>query len=60
MNRLGLHEVCRRYIEEQRLAAHVTEEQVAESLLDQFKRAVWVEPQLLTVEATDVDPAGSA
>jgi len=38
----------------------MTDEQAAESLLDQFKRAVGAELELLTVATTDVDPAGTA
>ena len=56
-NRLGLRELCQRYVDDQWVADHMTDEQAAESLLDQFKRAVRVELELLTVEATDVDPA---
>jgi len=37
-NRLGLREICQDYIDEQWLAAHMTNEQAAESLLDQLKR----------------------
>ena len=56
-NRLGLRELCQRYVDDQWVADYMTDEQAAESLLDQFKRAVRVELELLTVEATDVDPA---
>ena len=49
-NRLGLRELCQRYVDEQWVAAHMTDEQAAESLLDQFKRAVRAELELLTVE----------
>jgi len=59
-NRLGLRELCQRYVDEQWVAAHMTDEQAAESLLDQFKRAVRAVLELLTVESNDVDPAGSA
>jgi len=50
-NRLGLRELCQRYVDDQWHAAHMTDEQAAESLLDQFKRAVRAELELLTVEA---------
>jgi hypothetical protein len=59
-NRLGLRELCQRYVDEQWFAVHMTDEQAAESLLDQFKRTVRAELELLTVEATDVDPTVSA
>jgi hypothetical protein len=59
-NRLGLRELCQQYVGEQWLAAHMTDEQAAESLLDQFKRAVRAELELLTVEATGIDPSGRA
>jgi hypothetical protein len=39
-NRLGLRELCQRYVDGQWHAAHMTDEQAAEALLDQFKRAV--------------------
>jgi hypothetical protein len=54
-NRLGLRALCQRYVEEQWVAAHMTDVQAAESLLDQFKRAVKAELELLTVEATTVE-----
>jgi len=54
-NRLGLRQLCQRYVEDQWVAAHMTDEQAAESLLDQFKRAVRTELELLTVEATSVE-----
>ena len=52
-NRLGLRELCERYVNDQWFAAHMTNAQVAESLLDQFKRAVQGELELLTVECID-------
>ena len=54
-NRFGLRELCQRYVNEQWHAAHMTDEQAAESLLDQFKRAVGAKLELLTVTA--VTPA---
>ena len=48
-NKLGLREVCERYVNEQWLASHMTPDQAAESVLDQFKRAVAAELELLTV-----------
>ena len=60
-NRLGLRELCQRYVDKQWLAAHMTDEQAAESLLDQFKRMVRAELVLLTVEARSNtnSPSGS-
>jgi hypothetical protein len=58
-NRLGLRELFQRYIDEQWVAAHMTYEQAAESLLDQFERPVRAELELLTVAATGVDRPGS-
>ena len=49
-NRLGLREVCQRYVDDQWVAAHMTDEQAVEALLDLFKRAVRAELDLLTVE----------
>ena len=37
-NKLGLREVCERYVNEQWLADHMTPEQAEESVLEQFKR----------------------
>jgi len=48
-NHLGLREVCLRYVDEQWVAAPMTDGQAAESLLDQFTRAVRAELELLTV-----------
>lgn len=42
-NKLGLREVLERYVNEQWLADHMAPEQAAESVLDQFKRAVAAE-----------------
>jgi len=52
-NRLGLRELCERYVNDQWFAAHASDELVAEALLDQFKRAVQPELELLTVECID-------
>jgi hypothetical protein len=38
-----IRELCQRYVDEQWVAAHMTDQQAAESLLDQFKRAVRAE-----------------
>jgi len=54
-NRLGLRELCERYCNDQWLAAQVTAEQAAQSVLDQFKRAVAGELALLAVECVEVD-----
>ena len=58
-NRLGIRELCQRYIDGRWLAAHMSDEQAAESLLDQFKRAVRAELELLVVTATSVDLRGA-
>ena len=49
-SRLGLRELCEAYCNDQYVAAHMTPEQAAESVLDQFKRAVAGELELLVVE----------
>ena len=49
-NKLGLREVCERYVNDQWLAEHMTPSQAAESVLDQFKRAVAAEFELTAVE----------
>ena len=53
LNNLGLRELCEDYCNDQWLAAHMTPEQAAESVLDQFKRAVRGELELLEVECVD-------
>lgn len=52
-NRLGFRELCEEYANDQWLAAHMTPEQAAESVLDQFKRAVRGELELLEVECVE-------
>jgi hypothetical protein len=54
-NRLGLRELCERYVNDQWFAAHASDELAAEALLDQFKRAVRSELELLEVTCFDVD-----
>ena len=51
-NRLGLRELCQQFTEERWVAEHLTPEQAAESVLDEFKRAVLAELELLQVEST--------
>jgi hypothetical protein len=50
LDRLGLRALCEQYVNDQWFAAHMTDEQAAEALLDQFKRAVAGELELLVVE----------
>ena len=52
-NALGLRELCEAYCHDQWLAAHMTAEQAADSVLDQFKRAVRAELELLEVACVD-------
>jgi hypothetical protein len=52
-NQLGLRELCQRYCDERWIAAHMTPEQAAGSLSDEFKRAVRQELEML--EAVCVD-----
>ena len=54
-NRLRLRELCEAWCNEQWVAAHMTSEQAAESLLDSFKRAMRQELELIEVKAVDVD-----
>jgi hypothetical protein len=57
-NRLGLRKLCETWCNDQWwVAAHMTPEQVAESLLDCFKRAARQELELLEVECLDVFPS---
>jgi hypothetical protein len=50
-NRLGSRELCEHYVNDQWFAAHASDELAAEALLDQFKRAVLGELELLEVRA---------
>jgi hypothetical protein len=54
-NRLDLRELCERNVNDQWFAAHASNELVPEALLDQFKRAVRSELELLGVTCFDVD-----
>jgi hypothetical protein len=56
-NQLGLRELCERYVNDQWFAAHASNELAAEALLDQFKRAVRGELELLDVQCEDVPAA---
>jgi hypothetical protein len=49
-NRLGLRELCEAWCNDQWVAAHMTPDQAAESLLDCFQRAVRQELELLEVD----------
>lgn len=57
-NRLGLRKICEQFANDQWSAAHMTPEQAADALLDQFRRAVLQELELLQVECKD-DEASS-
>ena len=52
-NKLCFRELCEAWCNEQRVAAHMTSQQAAESLLDTFKRAVRRELELLEVECVE-------
>ena len=54
-NKLGLRELLQRYVDDQWTADHYTDEQRAEILLDQFKRAILSELELL-----DLKPANDS
>lgn len=56
-NRLGLRELCEHFANDQWSAAHMTAEQAADALLEQFRRAVLQELELLQVECVDDDMA---
>jgi hypothetical protein len=51
-NRLGLRELLQRYADEQWVAAHMTPEQAAASVLDCFKRSVAGELEMLGLGET--------
>ena len=59
-NRLGLRELCQQFVDGEWVAAHFTDEQAAESVLDRFKRAVLGELELLTVEVRGVGASGES
>ena len=52
-NKLGLSELLQRYADEQWVAAHMTTDQAAASVLDCFKRAVNQELELLEMECVE-------
>jgi hypothetical protein len=52
-NRLGLRELCESYANDQWIAAHMTPEQAAESVLDCFRRAVLAELEMLEVSCVE-------
>ena len=52
-NRLGLRELCERYANEQWVAAHMTPEQAAASVLECFKLAVHQELELLELQCEE-------
>jgi hypothetical protein len=54
-NLLRLRELCERFANDQWTAAHMTPEQAADALLDQFRRAVLQELELLQVECVEGD-----
>jgi hypothetical protein len=53
LQNLGLRELCQRYCDERWIAAHLTPEQAAESVLDEFKRVVQQVMELLEVESAE-------
>ena len=55
LNRLGLSELLQRYADEQWVAAHMTPDQAAVSVLDSFKRAVRQELELIELECRETD-----
>ena len=52
-NRIGLRELLQRYADEQWIAAHMTPDQAAESVLDCFKRSVRQELELLDLDCRE-------
>ena len=54
-DRLGLVELCQRFTAEQWLPAHMLPHEAAARVLDQFKRAVVGELEMLQVECTEAD-----
>lgn len=52
-NRLDLRESCEQFANDQWSASHMTAEQAAEALQEQFRRAVLQELELLQVECED-------
>lgn len=52
-NRLGLRELCEAFCNDQWIAAHMTPEQAAESVLEQFRRTVLAELEMLEVDCIE-------
>lgn len=57
LNRLGLREICEQFANDQWSAAHMTPEQAAEALREQFRRVVLQELELLQIECKDEEAA---
>jgi hypothetical protein len=57
-NNRGLRELCQRYCDERWVAAQLTPEQAAESVLDEFKKAIRQELELLEVECVEGPATG--
>lgn len=57
-DRLGLRELCEQFANDQWSAAHMTPEQAADALREQFRRAVLQELELLQVECVDNEAVG--
>ena len=55
----ALRELCQRYCDERWFTNHMTPKQAAESVLDEFKRAVRQELELLEVNCVDRDARGN-
>ena len=58
-NKLGLRELCQHYCDQRWVAAHMTPEPAAESVLDEFKKAIRQELELLEVECVEEKSGGS-
>jgi hypothetical protein len=52
-NRLGLRELCQRFVNELWVPAHLADEQAAAFALDQFRRTLLAELEMIDVSCSD-------
>lgn len=52
-NQLGLRELCQRFTDERWIAGRLTPDQSSEAVLDEFKRALHAEAEMLDIECIE-------
>jgi hypothetical protein len=56
-NRLGLRELCERFVNDLWVPTHLTDEQAVTFALDQFRRTLLAELEMIDVSCSDDRPA---